>query len=180
MEIHPRKDHHWDSVGWFNVDWLRLMGFHQDSLKGCNLISRHTKIALKLWPIVLGMLIILGMMRIEQAWFPVITDFHISKLEHKQGYVVLSGFMRKTRDCSFVGVSAELVNGSVRKGLPFTYSNPYSDASMHQLDAQGWGPWKIIIPANQTNAIVSLTATHRCHVWWQTQSHLGNLPTGLL
>lgn len=156
------------------------MGFHQDSLKGCELISKHTKLALKLWPMVLGMLIILSVMKIEHEVFPVVSDFHISKLERKGDYIILSGFMHKSRDCAFVGVSAELINGSVRANLPFTYTTSVPDTRPTHLGTQGWGPWKIIIPSSQKNAIVSLTATHHCHVWWQTQSHLINLPVGLL
>lgn len=144
-------------------------------------MSKHTEIALRLWPMVLGMLIILGAMKIERLAFPVVEDFHISKMERKGDYVVMSGFMRKTRDCTFVGVSAELVQGNTILQIPLAYlDNTTNHTASRPMGAQGWGPWQILIPAVQSNDTVALTATHKCHPWWTTQSHLANIPTKLL
>lgn len=144
-------------------------------------MSKHTEIALRLWPLVLGMLIILGSMKIEHLAFPVVEDFHISKMERKGDYVVMSGFMRKTRDCTFVGVSAELVQGKSAVQIPLTYlDNTTNHTASRPMGTQGWGPWQILIPAVQSNATVVLTATHKCHLWWTIQSHLANIPAKLL
>lgn len=144
-------------------------------------MSKQTEIALRLWPLVLGMLIILGSMKIEHLAFPVVEDFHISKMERKGDYVVMSGFMRKTRNCTFVGVSAELVQGKTILQIPLTYLDSVSDhTATRPIGTQGWGPWQILIPAVQSNATVALTATHKCHLWWTTQSHLANIPAKLL
>lgn len=144
-------------------------------------MSKHTEIALHLWPLVLGILIILGSMKIEHLVFPVVEDFHISKMERKGDYVVMSGFMRKTRNCTFVGVSAELVQEKSTVQIPLTYLDSTSDhTATRPTGTQGWGPWQILIPAVQSNAIVSLTATHKCHLWWTTQSRLANIPAKLL
>ena len=144
-------------------------------------MSKHTEIALRLWPMVLGMLIILGAMKIEHLVFPVVEDFLISKIERKGDYVVMSGFMHKTRNCTFVGVSAELVQGKSVVQIPLTYlGNTTDHTATRPTGTQGWGPWQILIPAVQSNAIVSLTATHKCHLWWTTQSRLANIPAKLL
>lgn len=143
-------------------------------------MSKHTELALRLWPMVLGMLIILGSMKIEHYAFPVVEDFHISKLERKGDYVVMSGFMRKTRDCSFVGVYAELVQGTTVAQIPLTYMDNTNHTATKSMGTQGWGPWQIIIPAVTSNATVTLSATHKCHVWWTTQTHLANIPARLL
>lgn len=143
-------------------------------------MSKQTELALRLWPMVLGMLIILGFMKVEHYAFPVVEDFHISKMERKGDYVVMSGFMRKSRNCSFVGVSAELVQGKTALQIPLTYMDSTNHTATRPIGTQGWGPWQILIPAVTSNATVTLSATHKCHVWWTTQTHLANIPAKLL
>lgn len=68
--------------------------------------SRATRIALNLLPILVGALLFFGAIWAERAFFPVVKDFTILSAKRDGKNLVLSGVMRKVRDCSFVGVTA--------------------------------------------------------------------------
>lgn len=172
MEISPRKDHHWNLLGVLNTFKHLVMGISEDS---CETVSKHTMIALRCWPFILGMLIVVGINKVEHWFFPVIEDFHVSSIERKGDYLVMSGFMRKVRDCQFSGVSAVIATGTSTVEVPITYldtSSPHTRSVSTGI--HGWGPWQLTIP--KTNGNIELTASHICHSWWTTQTHLARIP----
>ena len=172
MEGSSRKNHPWDYMGRFNTLKHLVMGVPEDS---CETVSKHTMIALRCWPFILGMLIVLGINKVEHWFFPVIEDFHVSSIERKGEYLIMSGFMRKTRDCKFSGVSAVIATGSSVVEVPITYLNTTVPHTLSvDMGTRGWGPWQLAIP--KTNGNIELTASHVCHSWWTSQTHLAKIP----
>lgn len=172
MEVSSRKDHHWNYMGLLNTLKHLTLGIPENH---CETVSKHTMLALRCWPFILGMLIVLGINKVEHWFFPVIEDFHVSSIERKGDHLIMSGFMRKTRDCKFSGVSAVTVSGSSVVEVPITYLNTAVPHTLSRgIGIHGWGPWQLAIP--KTNGNIELTASHVCHSWWTTQTHLANIP----
>lgn len=172
MEVGTRKNHHWDYMGKLNTLKHLIMGVSEDS---CETVSRHTMIALRCWPFILGMLIVLGINKVEHWFFPVIEDFHISKVERQGDYLIMSGFMRKVRDCQFSGVSASITQARITREVPITYLNTaYPHTATHAVGNIGWGPWQLAIP--KTSGNIEITASHLCHSWWTSQTQLAKIP----
>lgn len=172
MEISSRKNDHWNHMGLLNTFRHLVLGVSENS---CETVSKHTMLALRFWPFILGMCIILSINKIEHWFFPVIEDFHISKIERQGGYLVMSGFMRKTRDCQFSGVSASIIQNGITNEIPITYLNISTPHTISRaVGVNGWGPWQLSIP--KTSGNIEITVSHICHSWWTTQTHLARIP----
>ena len=72
-------------------------------------MSKQTAFALRIMPFVLALAIVLGLPIVERLAFPVVRDFVVTSMLKEPSAVMLSGYMRKARDCEFVGVSVTAV-----------------------------------------------------------------------
>ena len=124
-------------------------------------------------PMVLGMLLVLSLNRIEHYFFPVVTEFTVIKMQRAEGGLLVSGYMRKARNCQFVGATAKTQNGT-ELGLQFM-DFPIHNAS-RAPGSQAWGPWQIYLPLEPAAHTVHLSAVHTCHGFWASTTGLVTLP----
>lgn len=110
---------------------------------------------------------------IEHSFMPVIRDFEISKIEHTNTQIYISGWKRKERDCSFIGISAEGINAdNERRDLKIVFQESHIPQYPIPIGKHTWGPWAIVMPVDDNIRILTLTATHRCHPAWNTTTEL--------
>lgn len=142
-----------------------------------DLTKKSAKIVLKVVPIFIAALLLLTARLAEQVFMPVVKDFHLTSVQRTESHVIMRGYMRKVRDCRFVGVSAEGVtdNGNVDLPLKFLESN-HSDNSTRPQGTQDWGPWRIVIPVAPSVSAIDLHSVHSCHLAWETTTRLAMVP----
>lgn len=158
------------------IDWLGALGARKecDSLE-CK-VSKNTQFSLNILPFVVAMTIIIFLPRVESALMPVVKDFVVTSLARDESSVTISGYMRKVRDCQFVGVQATAVSGGASYDVPLLFLDAKVDThGTRPSGTQAWGPWRITLPAIQADEI-RLTSTHRCHSVWATDTPLAALP----
>jgi len=143
-----------------------------------NLKSPYIKLVLQVLPILIAILLLTVLRWAEYIFFPVVKDFHLTSLERVDNYIVMQGYMRKVRDCRYVGVSAEGTTTSGRVDLPlrFLESNIVNDNTTRPQGTQNWGPWKVVIPTVPNINTVVLYSVHSCHPAWETTTELARLP----
>lgn len=130
------------------------------------------RLAMYLLPLVLGGLMVLGLNRAEHFFLPVVKDFVVTERVLETRGVVMSGFLRKVRDCEFIGTLATADPGG-KMGLQYLDST-YN--TTRGLGRQGWGPWRIYIPLIPSAKSVEIRAVHSCHPFWSTQTDLVTIP----
>ena len=142
-----------------------------------NLKSAYIKLALQVLPILIAILLLIVLRWAEYIFFPVVKDFHLTSLERVDNYIVMQGYMRKVRDCRYVGVSAEGATTSGRVDLPirFLESNIVNDNTTRPQGTQNWGPWRVVIPTVPNINTVVLYSVHSCHLAWETTTELARL-----
>ena len=143
-----------------------------------NLKSAFIKLALQVLPILIAILLLIAFRWVEYAFFPVVKNFHLTSIERVDNYIVMQGYMRKVRDCRYVGVSAEGITPSGRVDLPlrFLESNIVNDNTTRPQGTQNWGPWRVVIPTVPNINTVVLYSVHSCHLAWETTTELARLP----
>ena len=143
-----------------------------------NLKSPYIKLVLRVLPILIAILLLTAFRWAEYAFLPVVKDFHLTSIERVDNYIVMQGYMRKVRDCRYVGVSAEGVtpSGYVDLSLRFLDSAIINDNTTRPQGTQTWGPWRVIIPAVPNINTVVLYSVHSCHLAWETTTELARLP----
>ena len=143
-----------------------------------NLKSPYIKLALRVLPILIAILLLSVFRWAEYTFFPVVKNFHLTSIERVDNYIVMQGYMRKVRDCRYVGVSAEGTTTSGRVDLPlrFLESNSVNDNTTRPQGTQNWGPWKVVIPTVPNINTVVLYSVHSCHLAWETTTELARLP----
>ena len=143
-----------------------------------NLKSPYIKLALRVLPILIAILLLSVFRWAEYTFFPVVKNFHLTSIERVDNYIVMQGYMRKVRDCRYVGVSAEGTTTSGRVDLPlrFLESNSVNDNTTRPQGTQNWGPWKVVIPTVPNISTVVLYSVHSCHLAWETTTELARLP----
>ena len=143
-----------------------------------NLKSPYIKLVLQVLPILTAILLLTALRWAEYIFFPVVKDFHLTSLERVDNYIVMQGYMRKVRDCRYVGVSAEGTTPSGRVDLPlrFLESNTVNDNTTRPQGTQNWGPWRVVIPTVPNINTVVLYSVHSCHLAWETTTELARLP----
>ena len=143
-----------------------------------NLKSPYIKLALRVLPILIAILLLTALRWAEYIFFPVVKDFHLTSLERVDNYIVMQGYMRKVRDCRYVGVSAEgtTTSGHVDLPLRFLESNSVNDNTTRPQGTQNWGPWRVVIPTVPNISTVTLYSVHSCHLAWETTTELARLP----
>lgn len=143
-----------------------------------DLTKKSAKIVLKVVPIFIAALLLLTARLAEQVFMPVVKDFHLTSVQREGNHVIMSGYMRKVRDCRYVGVSAEGVTGENHVDLPLKFldsSYPMDNATRPQ-GTQDWGPWKIVLPVSPSITSVRLQSVHACHPAWETTTKLASVP----
>lgn len=139
-------------------------------------MSKNTQVSLNILPFVVAMTIILFLPRVETLLMPVVKDFVVTSMSRDASSVTISGYMRKVRDCQFVGIQAAAVSGEVTYEVPLLFLDTKIDTNTTRpTGTQAWGPWRITLPAVQADEI-KLTSTHRCHSVWATDTSLASIP----
>ena len=143
-----------------------------------NLKSPYIKLMLQVLPILLAILLLTVLRWAEYIFFPVVKDFHLTSLERVDNYIVMQGYMRKVRDCRYVGESAEGTTPSGHVDLPrrFLESNIVNDNTTRPQGTQSWGPLRVVIPTVPNINTVVLYSVHSCHLAWETTTELARLP----
>ena len=102
---------------------------------------------------------LLAVKEIERRFFPVVTDFVVTRSTVDGGGLLIYGTFEKARDCKFVEATAQV--GAIRLDLEFL-DRRAAQAANRQLGPQTFGPWRItpgIYP-------ITLVARHACHSFW--------------
>ena len=143
-----------------------------------NLKSPYIKIVLQVLPILIAILLLTALRWAEYTFLPVVKNFHLTSIERVDNYIVMQGYMRKVRDCRYVGVSAEGITPSGHVDLPlrFLESNSINDNTTRPQGTQNWGPWRVVIPTMPNISTVVLYSVHSCHLAWETTTELARLP----
>lgn len=143
-------------------------------------ISTATRLALNLLPIVISGMLFFGAIWAEYRFFPVVTDFTILSARQEGKNIVLSGVMRKVRDCAFVGVAAHGVAEPKDTELSIRFLDSNGEIYTRPPGPQTFGPWSITIPASPTVKEIKLSAAHSCHFAWVTKTELVTVPVYLI
>ena len=143
-----------------------------------NLKSPYIKLVLRVLPILMAILLLTAIRWAEYTFLPVVKDFHLTSIERVDNYIVMQGYMRKVRDCRYVGVSAEgtTPSGHIDLSLRFLDSAIINDNTTRPQGTQNWGPWKVVIPTVPNISTVVLSSVHSCHLAWETTTELARLP----
>jgi hypothetical protein len=126
-------------------------------------------------PITAGILVVMLSSLLEPLYFPVVRDWTAETISRENAKVTVSGHMRKTRDCIFLGVSAIGVGrDGNRTWLPLLFRDNITDHTYTRpVGAQGWGPWTMTVPLESDVREVEFRAAHQCHPLWATVTKLG-------
>lgn len=143
-----------------------------------DLKSPYIRLVLRVLPILIAILLLASFRWAEYAFFPVVKNFHLTSIERVDNYIVMQGYMRKVRDCRYVGVSAEGTTPSGRVDLPLKFLDnaTVDDNTTRPQGTQNWGPWRVVIPAVPNISTVVLYSVHSCHPAWETTTELARLP----
>ena len=140
--------------------------------------SPYIQLVLRVLPILIAILLLTAFRWAEYAFFPVVKNFHLTSIERVDNYIVMQGYMRKVRNCRYVGVSAEGITTSGHVDLPLKFldSAIINDNTTRPQGTQNWGPWKVVIPTVPNINTVMLYSVHSCHLAWETTTELARLP----
>lgn len=140
--------------------------------------SIYFRIGVKVVPFFVAVLLLVLTKGFEFYFMPVVKDFHLTQIRRDGGYIIMSGYMRKVRDCQFVGVSAAGVTDGGKVSLPMKFMNSESanDNDTRPTGMQKWGPWRIVIPTSPNVLSVELDSVHSCHIAWPSTTHLARVP----
>lgn len=143
-----------------------------------NLKSPFTRVALRILPIFIAAFLLLSLRWMEYTFMPVVKDFHLTSIERAGGYVIMQGYMRKVRNCKYVGISVEGLTPSGHVDLPLRFldANIVNDNTTRPQGTQNWGPWKVIIPASPNILALDFHSIHSCHLAWETTTELATVP----
>ncbi len=143
-------------------------------------MSRTQNTIIRLWPLATAVLVFVTLRLVEYLFFPVVRDFHITHIERTPDSMVMSGYMRKDRDCRFVGVSTIGItaNGEIYLKLKFidNENKPRADNGTRPTGSQDWGPWRIIVPVNPLVSAIDIDVFHDCNPVWTSKTHLATVP----
>lgn len=138
-------------------------------------MTRNTRYTLNALPALIAFLLVIFIPRLEHYLFPVVRDFVVAGMTREPQAVTINGYMRKVRDCKFVGVQAVGVVSGVEVDVPLIFLDAKNNNATRPEGTQGWGPWRITVKVAEADAI-KLTSTHRCHWVYTTDTHLANIP----
>lgn len=139
-------------------------------------MSRQTHYALNVLPFALALFLMLFLPRFEAWLFPVVKDFVVTGMAKEPGYVTLTGYMRKSRDCRFRAVNAEALLGDQWADVPLRFMDSSNHTATRPTGTQPWGPWRVTVPVSLATQDIRLSAVHSCHPAWPTESRLAVIP----
>lgn len=137
-------------------------------------MSKQVRWALNIWPFVMALLLFFGCYWGERLFLPVIKDFQIHSFVRVDNKIVVKGYMRKVRECDYVGVvvtAGESASSSVQIPVLFLDNKIDSQATV-PVGSQEWGPWSLTIPYLNPKAMFTVKSLHSCHPIWVTETEL--------
>lgn len=138
-------------------------------------MTRNVRYGLNALPALIALLLVMLVPRIEHYLFPVVRDFVVVGMTKEPEAVTINGYMRKVRDCTFVGVQAVAMAGGVEVDVPLIFLDAKNNNATRPQGTQGWGPWRVTVKVSDADSI-KLTSTHRCHWVYANDTHLANIP----
>lgn len=120
--------------------------------------------------------------KIDSMFFPVVSDFQITKIEPSEDgeFSMVWGVMTKNRgECRRNELN--IFSGPSDENFP---SKNYSMIPVEAVvvpnrpeGPQEWGPWKIYRPDYPVGPLINFRVTHRCNFMWETTTDLGSFLT---
>jgi hypothetical protein len=111
--------------------------------------------------------------RNEARYFPVVRDFRITSVDTDGAGAVISGLMRKSRDCRFVKLT--VYAGDIedperpRERLRIRFMDQSDGDRTREPGLQNWGPWRIEAPQSSAGPDLFVRVTHDCHPAFETR-----------
>jgi hypothetical protein len=140
-------------------------------------VTRPIKWSLNALPFLVALLLVTVIPKLEAWLMPVITNFTVTSVSRVNNTLVISGYLRKDRDCAFVGVSAIGLGGDRKVAVPLVFRDSlYDNNATRPQGTQAWGPWTLQIPVVPHIQTVDLDSTHTCHPLWTTTTHMAAIP----
>lgn len=136
------------------------------------------RISMRVLPAFVAVLILVLAKGAEFYFMPVVKDFHLSHIERVDNYIVISGYMRKVRDCQFVGVPTTGITKDGKVDLPLKFLDParLMENGTRPTGTQAWEPWRITVPASPNVVAIHLESVHSCHIAWLSTTRLASVP----
>ena len=134
---------------------------------------------MRVLPVFVAVLILVLAKGAEFYFMPVVKDFHLTSMERVDNKIVMSGHLRKVRDCQFAGVSAAGITEDGMVDLPLKFLDPDSrlmDNWTRPTGTQAWGPWRIAVPVSPNVVAINLESVHSCHIAWPSTTRLARVP----
>lgn len=139
-------------------------------------IEQKTRVFISLLPALVAALLVMLMPNLERIFAPVVRDFLITSMTSSGNSLVMTGYMRKVRDCRFVGVQAIAIDSAGHaRDAPLIFLDAANNTATRPQGAQAWGPWKVTVQATEAETL-RLVATHRCHLVYANDTTLANIP----
>lgn len=139
--------------------------------------DQRVNLSLNFLPVLVAILLVFAMPRLEHLIFPVVRDFAVVGIQREPGAITIDGYLRKVRDCKFVGVAAVTVDSTGRgHDAPLIFLDTPNNNITRPTGAQAWGPWRVTIRTDSNDESIRLTATHRCHWVYANDADLINIP----
>ena len=136
-------------------------------------MSAFTRTSLSIMPFVFGLLIAIGILKVDAIWFPVVKDFNVMTVRQEPHRISFSGTMNKLRACEFLGVMANA-------GKDFAVGVSFDDditrkTSTRPQGFQEWGPWHVDVSPEDTVPYIRLVALHNCFPFGMTHTPLAKI-----
>lgn len=131
--------------------------------------------AITLLPFTVFALLGLAFKVVEPWIYPVITDFRITEIVRKDGWLILRGDAYRNRACDLLRIEAQ---GYLRGLEPITMQLTYKPDDQFTDKVFGnrtWGPWEIKMVDHPNLGSVSLTSIHDCG-WSAVRTSLASVP----
>lgn len=140
-------------------------------------MTKSMRFYLQIWPFLFAVALLFAARQLEDHYWPVVRDFQIQKIEQHDQDILVSGIMRKVRDCIYLGMTITIDDNGRAVQLPYqTHDRPDQHVHNRPPGAQSWGPWAITVPQSAAGAEIVITAIHSCHPGWTTETRLAEFP----
>ena len=139
-------------------------------------MTNPTRYGLHLLPALVALFLVVTLPYVEKWLFPVVKDFVVVGMVKEPHAVTINGYMRKVRDCTFVGVQAVALDAAGHEhDVPIVFLDAQNNNANRPQGTQGWGPWRVTVHVSEADGI-RLSATHRCHWVYAVDTNLANIP----
>ena len=134
------------------------------------------RFTLNLLPILVGALMVLAFIWLENALFPVVDGVQVTQLNTAYNSVAIAGYLHKRRNCAFIGIDAVGITPEQKEvALDVSYLSRQLNGT-RPAGTYAFGALVISLPADITVDVIKIDALHDCHAWWYTKSHLVTIP----